>query len=95
MLIARRDWQARLVNGSDYPLPGVMPLISIRHFARRGWLAEEDAETLAVLRRHNPLLFDFALKRRLQVDGRSFGPAVFETRRVFAPPAAQRLRNSA
>lgn len=85
VLIARRDWQARLVNGSDYPLPGVMPLISIKHFARRGWLAENDAETLAVLRRHNPLLFDFALKRRLQVQGQYFDPAVFESRRVFDP----------
>ena len=85
VLIARRDWQTRLVNGSDYPLPGVMPLISIKHFARRGWLAEEDAETLAVLRRHNPVLFDFALKRRLQVDGQRFDPTVFESRRLFDP----------
>ncbi len=85
VLIARRDWQARLVNGSDYPLPGVMPLISLKHFARRGWLAENDSETLAVLRRHNPLLFDFALKRRLQVQGQYFDPAVFESRRVFDP----------
>ena len=26
-LLERRDWHERLLNGSDYPLPGVVPLI--------------------------------------------------------------------
>jgi hypothetical protein len=37
-----------------------------------------------VIRQHNPLLFDFALKRLLSWQGHSFSPAVFNTRRLFA-----------
>ena len=29
-LLARPDWHARLLNGSDYPLPGVVPLVSLQ-----------------------------------------------------------------
>ena len=28
-VIETRDWHARLLNGSDYPLPGVMPIFSV------------------------------------------------------------------
>lgn len=82
-LLARHDWHARLVYGSDYPLPGVMPLFAPRRLAAGGLLAVEQAEFLSTLRRFNPLLFDFALKRLLRVNGRGFDPAVFHTRRVF------------
>ena len=34
-LLARRDWHPRLLNGSDYPLPGVLPLISLPGAGRR------------------------------------------------------------
>ena len=37
-LLARRDWHPRLLNGSDYPLPGVMPLISLPQLVERGLL---------------------------------------------------------
>ena len=83
-LLTRRDWHARLVNGSDYPLPGVMPIYSLRDLAADGFLKEREAKFLTALRRHNPLLFDFALKRLLTVDGRGFDSAVFASRRVFA-----------
>ena len=35
------------------------------------------------LRAHNPLLFDFVLKRSLRANGRAFAASVFETRRFF------------
>jgi mannonate dehydratase len=38
---------------------------------------------LAEIRAHNPLLFDFVLKRSLRADGRGFARGVFETRRFF------------
>jgi mannonate dehydratase len=82
-VLTRADWHARLVNGSDYPLPGVMPLISTRHFVRSGLLDEADASVLSEVRRYNPMLFDFLLKRRLRWNGQRFGPAVFESRRVL------------
>jgi predicted TIM-barrel fold metal-dependent hydrolase len=83
VLIQRRDWQTRLLYGSDYPLPGVLPIFSPRGLASDGFLTQEQAEFLSELRRYNPLLFDFALKRLLAVDGQGFDPVVFESRRVF------------
>ena len=82
-LITRREWQARLVYGSDYPLPGVMPIFSPRTLAADGFLKKEEAVFLSELRRTNPLLFDFALKRLLAVNGQGFEPTVFASRRVF------------
>lgn len=84
VLLQRRDWQARLLYGSDYPLPGVQPIFSPRGLATDGFLTEDAAEFLIELRRYNPLLFDFALKRLLAFDGKSFDTTVFGTRRVFA-----------
>jgi mannonate dehydratase len=72
-----------LIYGSDYPLPGVQPIFSPRGLATDGFLTQEQAEFLIALRRHNPLLFDFALKRLLAVNGQGFDPVVFESRRVF------------
>ena len=82
-LITRRDWQSRLVYGSDYPLPGVMPVFAPKDLAKQGFLTPPEAAFLQELRRHNPLLFDVALKRLLAVNGQGFDPAVFATRRVF------------
>lgn len=83
VLLQRRDWHARLLYGSDYPLPGVMPIFAPRRLAAQGLLTEAEAGFLSELRRVNPLLFDFALKRLLRVVGRGFDPVVFATRRVF------------
>jgi mannonate dehydratase len=82
-VLAREDWQARLVNGSDYPLPGVLPIYSLRRFVEGGLLTEAEAPVLSELRRYNPLLFDFVLKRTLKKDGRRLAAAVFESRRIF------------
>jgi len=82
-LLVRADWHPRLLWGSDYPLPGVMPLISVRSLADRGLLAAADVPVLLEIRRHNPVLFDFVLKRRLAADGARFGPRVFEARAHF------------
>jgi len=85
-LLQRRDWHARLLNGSDYPLPGVVPLIYLQALAERHLL---DPATLPVLRRLREatvLLFDFVLKRSLALDGKGFAPAVFETAPFFARP---------
>ena len=83
-LLARRDWQGRLLNGSDYPLPGVVPLIDLRKLVARGMLAENLMEPLRQLRHHNVLLFDFVLKRSLSLKGQRFAPQVFETAPFFA-----------
>jgi mannonate dehydratase len=87
-LLEREEWHDRLLFGSDYPLPGVLPLISATALARLGLLDEADVPALIEIRRHNPLLFDFVLKRRLAWRGRRFGVRAFETRRVFERPPA-------
>jgi mannonate dehydratase len=87
-LLRREEWQDRLLHGSDYPLPGVVPLISATGLAARGLLDPAEVPVLVELRRHNPLLFDLVLKRRMAWQGRRFGAAAFATRRVFARPPA-------
>ncbi len=82
-ILSRTDWHGRLVNGSDYPLPGVMPLISTRRLARAGLLDEADVPLLSEVRRYNPMLFDFLLKRRLRWHGQRLSPIAFESRRVY------------
>jgi len=82
-VIERSDWHARLLNGSDYPLPGVMPLFSVDYLVSLGLLAERAAPVLKAIRAHNPLLFDFVLKRNLRSGGKSLARGVFETRGFF------------
>ncbi len=83
-LLERTDLHDRLAHGSDYPLPGVVPLTSPGALARAGLLPKGAVKDLDILRQHNPLLFDFALKRLLNWQGHFFSPAVFHTRRLFA-----------
>jgi uncharacterized protein len=82
-LLARRDWHDRLLNGSDYPLPGVVPLISLHLLTDQALLDPAAVTVLASLREHNVLLFDFVLKRTLAKNGTGFSRSVFETRPYF------------
>lgn len=83
-LIEHEGWHARLLNGSDYPLPGIMPLYSMSLLTRLGVIEPGPASVLAAIREHNPLLFDFVLKRHLRAGNKRFPTAVFETRTFFA-----------
>ncbi len=82
-ILKHQEWAGRLLNGSDYPLPGVFPLFSVDAFVERNWLKAQVGEHLKQVREGNPLLFDFLLKRHLQIGGLKFGRDVFETARVF------------
>lgn len=94
-ILAHREWGNRLLNGSDYPLPGVFPLFSVDSFVERGWVTREVGAHLQSVRQANPILFDFLLKRHLRIDGAAFPAAVFETARVFRRSAAAASANSA
>jgi predicted TIM-barrel fold metal-dependent hydrolase len=59
-ILSRKDLHHRLVNGSDYPLPG------INFLYRTKGLADEEKEALNLIYSYNPLLFDFVLKRTLR-----------------------------
>ena len=82
-ILEETGWHARLLNGSDYPLPGLMPIFSVRYLVSLKLIEERAAPVLTEIRRHNPLLFDFVLKRHLRSNGKAFAPGVFETRGFF------------
>lgn len=88
-VIERGDWHARLLNGSDYPLPGIMPLFSVDFLVDQGYLRRNAAPILKGIREHNPLLFDFVLKRHLRAGGRGLAPGVFHTRDFFLDRAGR------
>jgi predicted TIM-barrel fold metal-dependent hydrolase len=68
-VIEREDLHARLVNGSDYPLPAINALIRTKPLAKAGYISDDEREPLREIYGFNPLLFDFVLKRRLRVPG--------------------------
>ncbi|MCC7108684.1 MAG: amidohydrolase family protein [Deltaproteobacteria bacterium] len=86
-ILADTALHPRLVNGSDYPLPAIDPLVSTRYLVRAGLLAEEDRALCNIVFAHNPLLFDYVLKRKVRVvlegQERRFPPSVFETAGLF------------
>jgi uncharacterized protein len=86
-VVERTDWHARLLNGSDYPLPGVMPIFSVNYLIDIGLINKESGPVLTEIRQHNPLLFDFVLKRRLRSRGKALSRQVFETRPFFEASA--------
>ena len=84
-LLNRTDWASRLVNGSDYPLPGILPLFSLKLLERSGYIDSEQSAVLSSIRNYNPLLFDFVLKRSLRYQGKTLGVESFHSRRFFDP----------
>ncbi len=60
-VLEEERWHPRLLNGSDYPLPGVMPVYSVDYIVSLGLLEARAAPVLREIREHNPLLFDFVL----------------------------------
>jgi len=82
-LLEREEWHPRLLNGSDYPLPGVVPLYSMTRLVEIGVIEPQLAPVLADVREHNSLLFDFVLKRHLRAGDKRFPRSVFETRSFF------------
>ncbi|WP_254258458.1 amidohydrolase family protein [Methylovorus sp. MM2] len=82
-ILENSDWLDRLTNGSDYPLPAILPLISVTKLASMGLLDETALPFLKELHSYHPLMFDFAVKRLIQWNGKSFPSKVFETRSVF------------
>ena len=86
-LLARTDWHGRLLNGSDYPLPGVVPLVSLQGLVDAQLLDATAVKPLTRLRDSNVLLFDFVLKRSLRKNGQGFAATVFETAPFFTQPA--------
>jgi mannonate dehydratase len=77
----------RLVNGSDYPLPAIAPVVSTRKLVREGYLTADERRLCDRVFDANPLLYDFVVKRTLKVEAdgvtHRFAPSVFESARLF------------
>ncbi len=84
-IIQRQEWHHRLLNGSDFPLPGVMPIFSVKRIADMGLLDEKKIGFIKELRRYNPILFDFVLKRSMRYKGMKLSDSIFETGRLLYP----------
>ncbi len=81
--------QQRLLNGSDYPLPALNVLMQTRAVEQLGLITAEERSWLNEVDQHDPLLFDFVMKRtlRLRENGvaHRLADTVFTTRAdVFA-----------
>ena len=74
-LVERDDWHSRLLFGTDYPLPGILPLVSLRRLAVEHMLSEAAVPVLETLREHNPQLSERVRRRQLHAS------SLFETRR--------------
>ncbi len=83
IVLQRDDWHHRLLNGSDYPLPGVMPLFSTQSMYEKGFIPAKAVEPLREIRRYNPVLYDFVLKRQISWKGKQFSKAIFESKLFF------------
>jgi predicted TIM-barrel fold metal-dependent hydrolase len=75
-----RDLDARLLNGSDYPLPGVDLVVWTRGLVQLKLITPAERKALNEIWQANPLLFDFVLKRTLRDPrtGRRFAATVFQ-----------------
>lgn len=83
-LLTETTWHSRLLYGSDYPLTGILPLISPTALAESGLLSEDAVPPLLALQDYHPLRFDFVLKRHLSWKGKRFADGVFATRPFFS-----------
>lgn len=81
--------QKRLMNGSDYPLPALNVLMQTRAVEGLGLITAQERGWLNEIDQHDPLLFDFVMKRTLRIEENGkehrLADEVFQTRAdVFA-----------
>lgn len=86
-VLERSHWHSRLLNGSDYPLPGFIPEVSINRLVEYKFIPKEIGKVLREIREYDPLLLDFVLKRHMGAGDQRFPASVFETAAHFRDPA--------
>ncbi len=96
ILLERDDLHPRLVNGSDYPLPAVNVVIRLTPLVKEGFLRPEEAQPLRTIYMHNPLLFDFVLKRTVRhpETGARFPASVFMDNALNTPRPSEPPRRT-
>ena len=83
-IIAGTAWHARLVHGSDYPLPGVWSLYRLEALSDTKVRNAALVPTLRSIRRRNVVLFYFVLKRQLRSGSGSLANSVLVARATIA-----------
>ncbi len=79
-LLERTDLHARLIEGSDWPLPAIRMLTSTRRLASDGFITPAERAALDQIFRYDPWLFDVVLKRTVRgPQGERFADAAFLT----------------
>ena len=56
----------------------------MKHLIDENFITVAQGQILREIRRYNPLLFDFVLKRHMVAEGTRFASSVFETARFFS-----------
>jgi len=82
-IVENTDWHHRLLYASDFPLPGVVPIISSKKLAANDLIDVETIDFLNQVRRYSSWLYDFLSKRFLRSNGSVLSHQVFHTRRHF------------
>lgn len=82
-IIENQAWHARLLYGSDYPLPGVMPIISSKQLVASGLLDESYLPFVNRVRSYNVWLYDFFIKRFMSSGESRLSDSVFQTKNHF------------
>ena len=79
-ILERPDLHARLLNGSDYPLPAMNLIVMTSKLSRLKFITRKERKRLDEIYRFNPLLFDFVLKRTVKdpKTGRRLSPEIFQ-----------------
>ncbi len=82
-ILKKESWRGRILNGSDYPLPAILPLFSLEWLRLKDYISASEASVLSDIRLYNPLLFDFVLKRTIRFQGLRLPAEIFHTRPHF------------
>ncbi|MCG3135140.1 MAG: hypothetical protein HMLKMBBP_02646 [Planctomycetes bacterium] len=86
-LLARSDLHDRFIDGSDYPLPAINVVFRLATLVEVGVLDPRDMPPLREIYDHNPILFDFALKRSLRLRRKDGSETRFPARCFTAHPS--------
>ena len=62
-LLSRPDWNVRMIDGSDYPLPAVNFLVRTKQLEKQNYITALERQRLNEVYGYNPLLFDLLTKR--------------------------------
>ncbi len=65
-ILEHPELKNRIVNGSDYPLPGINLLYRTKQFLEMGYITQTERRALNEIYNYNPLLFDLISKRILK-----------------------------